>query len=156
MKTALRFALCVLLCFVPAVAGVVARPDGWYFQLVKPALNPPPWVFAPVWTMLYLMMGVALFLHRSATLGGHPLGPRGTWLFAGQLLLNGVWSPLFFGLKSPVLAAVDIVLLLTAIVLTQRVFFQTSRLAGWLLAPYLAWVSFATYLNVSIAWLNRG
>jgi tryptophan-rich sensory protein len=131
-------------------AGVAA----WYPTLVKPAFNPPAWLFGPVWTLLYLMMGVAAFLVWRRGLGAD--GVRlalGVFLF--QLLLNGLWSLLFFGLRSPGWALVDIGLLWLAIGGTIWLFWRVAPTAGLLLLPYWAWVSFAAVLNGSIWSLNR-
>lgn len=125
----------------------------WYPGLAKPPFNPPDWVFGPVWTVLYLMMGVAAWLvwrRADEARVGTPLV-----LFAAQLLLNGLWSVLFFGLRSPGVAAVEILLLWIAIVLTIRSFRRVSVPAALLLVPYWAWVSFAAVLNISIWMLNR-
>ena len=137
---------------------------GWYAGLAKPALNPPSWVFGPVWTALYLMMGIAACIVWSKRSGGQNSKRtrgsgdnvrRGMRLFWVQLAANAVWSPLFFGLQNPGAALVDIVALWILILLTMIAFFNVSRTAGWLLVPYLAWVTFATYLNSTI-WLLNG
>jgi tryptophan-rich sensory protein len=125
----------------------------WYPGLAKPPFNPPDWLFGPVWTVLYLMMGVAAWLvwrRAGEARVGMPLV-----LFTAQLLLNGLWSVLFFGLRSPGVAAAEILLLWVAIGLTIRAFRQVSVPAAVLLIPYWAWVSFAAVLNVSIWMLNR-
>jgi translocator protein len=118
----------------------------WFPTLVKPSFNPPAWLFAPVWTTLYVMMAVAAWLVW--------LRKGSLVLFYVQLALNFAWSLLFFGLHSPALALVDIVALWIAILLTLLAFWKIDRRAGWLLVPYLAWVSFAGVLNASIWWLN--
>ncbi len=138
---------------IGSVFTVSAIPN-WYAGLAKPALNPPSWVFGPVWTTLYALMGVAAFLiwkngwekkKVKAALG----------VFGIQLFLNAIWSIIFFGLHSPGWALVDIILLWLAIVWTMVVFYKISRPATWLLLPYILWVSFATYLNYSIWILNK-
>ena len=125
----------------------------WYAGLVKPALNPPAWVFGPAWTTLYALMGIAAFLvwkngwerkDVRAALG----------IFSIQLFLNATWSIIFFGLKNPGWALVDIAALWLAIVWTMLVFYKISKPAAYLLMPYLLWVSFAAYLNYSIWMLN--
>lgn len=131
-------------------SGVAA----WYPTLVKPAFNPPAWVFGPVWTLLYVMMGVAAFLVWRQGLGAD--GVRlALGVFLLQLLLNGAWSLLFFGLRSPAWAFVDIVALWLAIGGTVWLFWRVLPAAGLLLLPYWAWVSFAAVLNGSIWSLNR-
>ncbi|MCE9644074.1 tryptophan-rich sensory protein [Candidatus Parcubacteria bacterium] len=148
-----------------ALAGFVALAQGagilgslftapsigtWYATLVRPELSPPNWVFAPVWTTLFLLMGIAAFLvWRQGRKGRVALG-----IFLLQLVLNTLWSILFFGLQSPGAALVDIVFLWLAIVATIIAFARVSTPAAWLLAPYIAWVSFAAYLNYAIWTLN--
>ena len=132
----------------------------WYAGLVKPALNPPAWVFGPAWTTLYALMGISLFLvwkqHSNILENVRMLR---TWrigvaAFFVQLFLNTIWSIIFFGLQSPGWALVDIVLLWLAIVWTIAVFYKISKPAAYLLVPHLLWVSFALYLNYSILVLN--
>ncbi len=144
-------ALCLGVGIVGALATFGAVRD-WYPTLAKPSWTPPSWLFGPVWTTLYLMMAVAAWLvwRRSERPGaGVALG-----LFFAQLVLNFAWSPLFFGLHSPILGAVDIVALWALIVLTIAAFARVHRLAATLLVPYLVWVSFATALNLAIWRLN--
>lgn len=126
--------------------------DGWYQTLAKPPFNPPDWVFAPVWTALYLMMAVAawrIWRHRENGNRGFALV-----LFAVQLVLNLAWSGVFFGLMSIGVALLEIVLLWLAIVMTAIAFARIDRVAGWLIVPYAAWVLFASLLNAAIWWLN--
>jgi benzodiazapine receptor len=143
------------LCFAAAAAGGAAtypRIQGWYAELAKPPWTPPGWLFGPVWTALYTAMAVAAWLvWRQAGLAGArwPLG-----LFAVQLGLNVAWSWLFFGLRSPGLGLIDILLLWIAIAATLASFWRRTTAAGLLLAPYLAWVTFAAVLNFAIWRLN--
>ncbi|HZS88253.1 MAG TPA: TspO/MBR family protein [Chloroflexota bacterium] len=133
------------------VTGPAVRT--WYPGLRKPAFNPPSWIFAPVWTVLYLLMGVSLFLtwrRRSLEARAAPA----LRIFTLQLLLNALWSMLFFGLKSPRFAFMDIVILWAAIILTIRAMYRVSRVGALLLLPYLVWVSFAGLLNLAIWRLN--
>ena len=126
----------------------------WYPTLAKPSFNPPAWVFGPVWTVLYIMMGVAAFLVWRAGLDAD--GVKAALIaFAVQLALNGLWSILFFGMQAPGWALVEIVLLWVAIGFTVVCFWRVAPLPGALLLPYWAWVSFATVLNASLWWLNR-
>jgi translocator protein len=126
----------------------------WYPSLVRPSFAPPSWVFGPVWTALYLMMGLAAWLvWRKA--GTTPAGRVALGLFALQLVLNGLWSVLFFGLRAPGPALIEIVVLWAAIAATLRAFRRVDAVAGWLLVPYLAWVTFAAILNAGFWWLNR-
>ncbi len=125
----------------------------WYPTLIKPPFNPPPWVFGPVWTLLYVMMGVAFFL----VWRGRPASPtagKAMLVYGIQLFLNFLWSFLFFGARSPGWAFTEIILLWLALQWTVRLFFRESRTAGWLMIPYLAWVTFALVLNGAIWFLN--
>jgi translocator protein len=129
-------------------------PGAWYASLVKPAWNPPGAVFGPVWSVLYVLMGLAAWrVWRLAGFGG--AGPAPLTLFVLQLGLNALWSYLFFGLRRPDLAFFDIVVLWTAILVLVTLFWRLDRGAGVLLLPYLAWVSFAAYLNLALWRLNR-
>ncbi len=143
----------MLLCVVGGAASGLATPPGdWYWKLNKPPWTPPPWLFGPVWTLLYLMMGVAAWLlwrRRDAT-----LGRAAVTLFVVQLALNLAWTPLFFGLHAPGLAFAEIVALWVAIVATVTVGWRVHRAAAALLTPYLSWVSFAAALNFAIWRLN--
>jgi translocator protein len=126
---------------------------GWYATLQKPFFSPPNWVFGPVWTLLYGMMGYAFFriLRLPPATAGRSLA---IIMFCVQLALNAVWPLAFFGMKSPVLGMVVIVPLLIAIILTIRAFWQPSRISALLLLPYLAWVCFATALNTALWQIN--
>lgn len=136
--------------------GAVATASSvrtWYPTLVKPTWNPPSWVFGPVWTTLYIFMAVAAWrIWRGSESAERTSALRWFWV---QLALNAVWSPLFFGLRSPGLALVEIVLLWIAIAVTGVKFLRLDRVAAALWTPYLAWVSFASVLNATIWWLNR-
>lgn len=146
----------MIICLLAGVIGsIFTTPaiQGWYATLVNPSFNPPNWVFAPVWTGLYLLMGISAFLVWRKGLDNH-LVNSGLRIFILQLILNTLWSFLFFGLKSPLLGLIEIVLLWIAIVLTILSFFRVSKLAGILLLPYILWVSFATILNFSLWRLN--
>lgn len=127
-------------------------PGAWYAELNKPSWNPPGWLFGPVWTVLYSMMAVAAWLVWQ--FGGFRLQGRALKWYLAQLLLNALWSPLFFGLHSPGLALGEILLLWVAIAITMRKFWRVSKWAGWLMVPYLGWVSFATVLNFILWRLN--
>lgn len=144
-------------CFLAAAAGSAFTMESintWYVTLNKPFFNPPNWVFGPVWTLLYLLMGISLYLVW-ITKTGKEKKRQAITLFFIQLGFNVLWSILFFGLKSPSAALLGIIVLWMAIILTIRNFLGVSKLAAWLLIPYLAWVSFATILNLSIFLLNR-
>ncbi len=126
----------------------------WYPTLIKPSFNPPAWVFGPVWTVLYIMMGVAAYLVwlRGVDADGVRVGLT---VFVIQLALNGLWSILFFGMQQPGWALLEIIVLWAAIGATIWLFWRVVPAAGVLLLPYWAWVSFATVLNASLWWLNR-
>ncbi len=148
-------------CGVSLAAGVIGSLavggqgfSSWYAAIQKPGFTPPSWVFGPVWTALYLLMGVAAFLVWQKGLGSRVVRIALVW-FLVQLALNAAWTPVFFGLQRIGLAMVVIVLLWVVIVVTMYSFFRVSRPAGMLLVPYLLWVSFATVLNASIWHLNR-
>lgn len=129
-------------------------PGEWYASLAKPSWNPPSAVFAPVWSLLYVSMGVAAWLvWRQAGFEGAKLA---LGLFAGQLVLNALWSWLFFGLHRPDVAFVDIVALWLLILIVTVLFWRESRTAGALMLPYLAWVGFASCLNFAVWRLNVG
>lgn len=125
----------------------------WYTTITKPELNPPAWVFGPVWTTLFALMGIAAFLVWKQGLERRDVRIA-LGIFVGQLALNTLWSILFFGLQSPGAAFIEIVILWFAILATIVAFARISRPAAWLLVPYILWVSFASYLNFSIWMLN--
>lgn len=138
---------------VSAVGGrITATSVGdWYQALAKPPLNPPDWIFAPVWITLYVLMALAAWRiwDRGGAAVRRPLG-----VYAVQLALNLGWTVLFFGLRRPDWALAEIVLLLAAILWAFATFRVHDRIAAWLLAPYALWVGFATYLNAGIVALN--
>jgi translocator protein len=151
-----RLIASILICFVAAAIGsIFTTPQipGWYAGLVKPWFAPPNWVFGPVWTTLYLLMGIALFLVWRKGLE-RPDVRQGVALFATQLAFNVAWSWLFFGLQSPVKGFVGIVILWVLILATLIRFWKISRIAGALFIPYLVWVTVATFLNYGIMVLN--
>lgn len=125
----------------------------WYPTLVKPSFNPPNWLFGPVWTTLFLLMGIALYLIWEKGLK-EKKGKAVFDFFFLHLALNILWSALFFGLRNPLLGLVEIVVLWGVIAYLIKAFGRIDKRAGWLLVPYLAWVSFAAFLNFSIWKLN--
>ena len=145
----------VLLCLgISALGGwaTASSVGTWYATLAKPAFNPPNWVFAPVWTVLYAMIAVAGWrVWRLRGLGG---APGAMSVYALQLALNLAWSFVFFGAQAIGAGLVVIVLLLAAILVNARLFWNVERAAGWLLVPYAAWVAFATVLNAALWRLN--
>lgn len=152
-KLLASIAACQLAGFVGSLFTRPAIPS-WYAQLQKPWFAPPNWLFAPMWISLYLLMAVAAYLVWHKGLGSKGVGTA-LAVFLFQLLLNALWSPVFFGLRSPLAGAVVIVLLWLAILATIITFVKISSPAAWLLVPYLLWVSLATVLNISIYFLNR-
>ncbi len=150
---------CIIAIFIPVATGAisgfftVSGVDSWYQIIQKPSWNPPSWIFAPVWTTLYIMMGIALYLvWRSGE--RKPLKKTAIWLFALQLLLNFSWSFIFFYKQEPGLAFAELLCLWLMILATIFVFAKISKLAAWLLVPYISWVSFASILNFTIWKLN--
>lgn len=127
----------------------------WFPTLIKPSFNPPAALFAPVWSFLYILMGISAGLIWAEIDRKNELVRTALTFFAIQLALNALWSILFFGLKNPLLALIEIVILWLMIYETYIKFGKINRFAGYLLIPYLLWVSFATVLNASIWWLNR-
>lgn len=123
----------------------------WYVTLQKPSFSPPGWVFGPAWTLLYLLMGIAAFLAYSK---GFKKAKTALTFFFVQLFFNLLWSFLFFGLKSPLLAFIDIVILWCLILITTYQFYKIDKNAAYLMIPYILWVSFASVLNFSLYILN--
>jgi translocator protein len=142
----------LMACFSAASLGIVIRPGACYAALNKPAWNPPAWLFGPAWSLLYTLMAVAAWLVWKR--GGFAAQRRPLGLFLTQLVLNALWTPLFFGLHLPALALAEITLLWLAIALTIAAFWRVQRTAAWLLVPYLAWVTFAAALNAALWRLN--
>lgn len=157
MKKTWKLIFFILLCQVAGLIGSLATAPAiptWYATLNKPAFNPPNWLFAPVWTILYLLMGISAYLVWSKGTKKQKVKTP-LLLFGFQLALNIAWSFLFFGWHSLFLALIEIIFLWLVILLTILSFTRISRLAGILLLPYLFWVSFATLLNFFIVKLNR-
>ena len=150
MKRLLSGIVFLLLTFAVASFGALFLPGPWYAALAKPTWTPPGWIFGPVWTVLYVMIAMAAWVvwQQRARVD------TGLVLWGAQLILNGAWSWLFFGLERPGAALLDIVVLLAAIAATAIAFARISRIAALLLAPYFAWVAFATALNFAIWRLN--
>ncbi len=140
------------LCFAASGTAIFVSVDGWYTGLNKPQWNPPAWVFAPVWTLLYAMMAVAAWLVWRE--GGWKTQRRALVLFLLQWLLNALWTPLFFGMHRVGLAFAEITLLWLMLAATVVSFWSVRRAAAYLMLPYLAWVSFAAALNFAIWRLN--
>ncbi len=173
-----RLVAAIAVCQAAGGIGALATANSvstWYVTLKKAPLNPPPWVFGPAWTLLYTLMGIALYRvwMRSRRRDPAPSGagepttiedgvaaadalPRASFApFWVQLVLNASWSLVFFGLREPLGALFTLVAMQASILATMRSFARVDRAALWLLAPYAAWVTFAGYLNASVWWLNR-
>jgi tryptophan-rich sensory protein len=152
LKLLASIILCQLAGLIGSIFTTPAIPT-WYESLNKPFFNPPDWIFGPVWVSLYLLMGISLFViwqRRENNLQAR----KGLILFFIQLILNAFWSVAFFGLKSPLLGLINIILLWLAIFFTVQHFLKISKIAALLLLPYLLWVSFAVVLNFSLWILN--
>ena len=157
LPTAWKFIIAIFLCeSIGISSGILASADNnvWFDTLNKPTWNPPAYLFGPVWTTLYLLMGISLAIIWN---NKRPeVNKRQAYLlFAIQLLLNFCWSIIFFHFHSPAFALVDIFLMITTIILTIFCFSVFSKTAAWLLVPYISWVSFAAILNFSIWMLNH-
>jgi len=126
----------------------------WYADLSKPSFTPPDWAFGVVWPILYVMMGISAFLIWNKGIGSKQARVA-LGLFILQLILNSLWTPIFFGLNMMALALVEIVLLWVAILITIFAFWRISKTAAYLLIPYILWVSFAIVLNAALWYLNR-
>jgi tryptophan-rich sensory protein len=152
LKLVASVILCQLAGFLGSLFTTPAIPT-WYATLKKPFFTPPNWIFSPVWISLFILMGISLFfVWRRAD---HPKSKIAFIFFLVQLILNILWSIVFFGLRAPLLGFIDIVFLWMAILVTILNFLKVSKFAGVLLLPYLVWVSFATLLNFSLWILNR-
>lgn len=158
MNKITKIVIALIVCLaVGYSASTVTRPsvETWYPTLIKPAFNPPNWIFMPVWTILYIFMAVAAGLVWDKIKGQNEEVKKALGFFLIQLTLNAIWSYLFFGLKNPLLALIEIVLLWLFIYETYLKFIKINKIAGYLLVPYMAWVAFAGVLNASIWWLNK-
>jgi len=143
----------IILCLLIGIVGALftkTGPDSWYSQLHKPIFNPPNWIFGPVWTLLYIMMGIAIYLAVK-----NKVSTNSIKIFAIQLSVNLLWTILFFGLENIFLAAIEIIILLGFILWTIKVFYKKSVTAAYLLIPYALWVTFATCLTWAIFILNH-
>ncbi|KQO34490.1 sensory protein TspO [Flavobacterium sp. Leaf82] len=158
MNKVVKIIIALVICLMVGYsASVVTRPsvESWYPTLVKPAFNPPNWIFMPVWTLLYILMAVAAGLVWDKIKEQNQEVKVALGFFLIQLTLNAIWSYIFFGLKNPMLALIEIALLWLMIYETYLKFTKINKTAGYLLIPYMAWVAFAGILNASIWWLNR-
>ncbi len=157
MKNLLKLILSIVICQIAGVIGsifTINSINNWYFDLSKPSLNPPNWIFGPVWITLYVMMGISLFLIWQKGLDSKR-NKNVVFLFIIQLVFNTLWSIIFFGFHQILPAVVVIIILWLLIFSCIFSFKPISKTAAYLLIPYLLWVSFASYLNISIYILNR-
>ena len=148
-RSLLALAGFIVVTFCAPVVGMFSLPGAWYAELNKPAWNPPAWIFGPAWTLLYTLMALAAWLVWKRDGWRRPL-----MLYFVQLLLNAAWTPIFFGAHELGWALVEIVLLWSAILLTLVSFHGVSKPAACLFVPYLAWVTFAAFLNFTLWRLN--
>ena len=158
MNKFVKIAIALVICLtVGYSASLVTRPsiETWYVTLEKPVFNPPNWIFMLVWTVLYILMAVAAALVWDKIKENTEEVKQALLFFVIQLILNSIWSYLFFGLKNPMLALIEIVLLWLMIYETYLKFIKINKISGYLLIPYLIWVAFAAVLNASIWWLNK-
>lgn len=154
MNNLLKAVISIVICLaVGGISGYITADaiPGWYVTINKPSFNPPNWIFGPVWTTLYILMGVAFYLIWKST---HPQKNKAMLLFGIQLLLNFFWSIIFFNFHALGFALAEIILLWIFILLSILSFYPISKVASYLLIPYLLWVSFASVLNFSIWQLN--
>ena len=152
VRVSTALGICLFIGFLGSLATQTSI-DGWYLQLNKPSFNPPNWIFGPVWSVLFILMGIAAgmvwnkgFYHKWVQIA--------LYHFGFQLLLNASWSLLFFGLKEPFWALIDIIVLFVVLLFTIRWFKIVNNLAAYLLVPYAIWVAFAAILNFEIWRLN--
>jgi tryptophan-rich sensory protein len=153
LKVLFGVILCQAIGISSALIAGSTKNNTWFKMLQKPTWQPPSYVFGPVWTLLYILMGIALGIVLQAP--SSTLKTKAIWVFAAQLTLNFAWSILFFKFHSTTLALADILLLICTIGLSIWIFKTFSQTAAWLLVPYLSWVSFATLVNFAIWQLNR-
>lgn len=152
-KLIISISICLFVGFAGSLATFPSIPT-WYASLQKPFFSPPNWVFGPVWTILYILMGIAASIVWQKGLKKKAIR-FALKLFLFQLVLNFLWSFIFFGFHLPKVALVEIIILWIAIFLTIKTFFPINRSAALLMLPYLLWVSFATILNLGIVLLNK-
>jgi len=152
----IKLIISVSVCLLVGVMGsffTMPSIQTWYATLNKPFFSPPDWLFGPVWTILYFLMGLSLYIVWDKGLESKQ-SQKAVFMFGVQLFLNLLWSIIFFGLKSPLFAFIEIVFLWMAILLTINYFYKISKVSSYLLIPYVLWVSFAAILNFSVFYLN--
>jgi translocator protein len=152
----LKLAASIIICQLAGFIGsffTVSSVSTWYLTLNKPSFNPPGWLFGPVWISIYFLMGISLYIVWNKGIKSRQ-SKIAVSIFGVQLILNALWSIIFFGLKLPLFAFAEIAILWTAILLTIIYFYRISKTASYLLMPYILWVSFASVLNFFIYYLN--
>lgn len=157
MKKLVKLVVSIVVCQLAGIIGSIftlSSVNSWYFELNKPLLNPPGWVFGPVWITLYFLMGISLFIIWNKEIIPS-VKKNAVIIFLVQLVLNALWSVVFFGMHQILLSVIVIIALWLLIFITIILFGKISKTASLLLFPYLIWVSFASYLNVSIYLLNK-
>ena len=157
MKKLGKLICSVSLCLMTGFVGSFSTMNSvktWYAELSRPSFTPPDWTFGVVWPILFVMMGISVFMIWNRGLDKRKVKVA-LGLFVLQLVLNGLWTPIFFGLHMIALALIEIVLLWIAILLTILVFWRISKTATFFLFPYILWVSFAAILNTALWYLNR-
>jgi len=156
IKNSSKLLFAILICLGTGMIGSLFTTPfikTWYAELLKPSFSPPNWIFAPVWTILFILMGIAVWFIWQKGIG-QKMVKNAVTFFGIQLVLNILWSFLFFTFHSPLLAFIDITILLVLIVLITKDFFKISKIAGYLMVPYVLWVFFALFLNLFIVFLN--
>jgi tryptophan-rich sensory protein len=151
-----KLVLSIIVCQLAGFIGsffTVSSVSSWYLTLNKPFFNPPSWLFGPVWISLYLLMGISLYIIWNKGITNNQ-SKIAILIFGIQLILNSLWSIIFFGLKTPLFAFIEIIILWIFIILTIKYFYRISKTASYLLIPYILWVSFAALLNFFIYYLN--
>lgn len=156
MKNTAKLLISIIGCELVGILGTpftTAAIPTWYLTLNKPFFAPPNWLFGPAWTLLYFLMGISFYLIWKKNIKNKKI-KTAKKLFLAQLFLNFIWSPIFFGLRSPLLGLITIIILWALIIATIYKFYPLSKWAAYLLIPYLLWVTFATTLNGAILFLN--
>lgn len=152
----IKLIISILIAQLAGIIGSIFTSSSvstWYQSLIKPDFTPPSWIFAPVWIILYLLMGIALYLIWSKGFKNKHVRIA-IYVFITQLILNSLWSFLFFGLKSPLYAFIEIIILWVIILINVILFYRISKISAYLLLPYILWVTFASVLNFTILLLN--
>jgi tryptophan-rich sensory protein len=152
MKKIWKLVISILIPFLASAIGgffTASSVSTWYITLVKPSFNPPSWVFGPVWTILYLLIGISLYLAWASKARINAF-----IAFGVQMFLNALWSLLFFGLQKPLFAFIEIIALWISILITIIYFYKINKTSAYLLVPYILWVSFAAVLNFYLFILN--